>query len=207
MSITLLYTIFFISLFGILGVLSSKMKFVDDFLKKHRELKQSHLGTSAPEQSGLLGKYLNIGSLKSRGPFLKIQEWLDKKIEERRQAKLKRIEQRRMRQLKTMQKDQVIEKQIDGDLIAKNKSAQSDSSSTTVSTSSKKKHELEKQETRLINKVALEPQNKENYRTLGGFYLEQKKGDDAKECYKHVLKIDPEDEDARIKIERLQGKI
>lgn len=47
------------------------------------------------------------------------------------------------------------------------------------------------QEASLIQSVENDPQNAEGYERLGDFYMERQKFEDARECYKYVLRLDP----------------
>jgi hypothetical protein len=58
-------------------------------------------------------------------------------------------------------------------------------------------------EKKLINKVAQNPKDVENYRQLGELYLKMESYDDSKECYRQILKIKARDVDAQRKIERI----
>jgi cytochrome c-type biogenesis protein CcmH/NrfG len=46
-------------------------------------------------------------------------------------------------------------------------------------------------ETHLIQTVEKDPQNVEAYERLGDFYMERQNFEDARECYKYVLRLDP----------------
>jgi|GEM_PF-3314501 len=43
----------------------------------------------------------------------------------------------------------------------------------------------------LIQSVERDPQNAESYERLGDFYMERQNFEDARECYKYVLRLDP----------------
>jgi len=46
-------------------------------------------------------------------------------------------------------------------------------------------------EAHLIQSVERDPQNSDGYERLGDFYMERQNFEDARECYKYVLRLDP----------------
>jgi cytochrome c-type biogenesis protein CcmH/NrfG len=58
-------------------------------------------------------------------------------------------------------------------------------------------------EKKLINKIAQNPKDIENYRQLGELYLKMENYSDSLDCYKQVLKFKTRDVDAKRKIERI----
>ncbi len=46
-------------------------------------------------------------------------------------------------------------------------------------------------EAHLIQSVERDPQNPDGYERLGDFYMEKQNFEDARECYKYVLRLDP----------------
>jgi tetratricopeptide (TPR) repeat protein len=57
----------------------------------------------------------------------------------------------------------------------------------------------------LIERIALNPKDIEAYERLGEYYLEIKSYDDSKECFKQVLKLNPQDRNAKYRMKRLEN--
>lgn len=66
-----------------------------------------------------------------------------------------------------------------------------------------KKEPKEEYEKILIERIAENPRDLEAYERLGKYYLEQENYQDAKECYKQVLKLSPINRQARIKLKKI----
>jgi len=64
--------------------------------------------------------------------------------------------------------------------------------------------EKEGLEEALIERIAANPKDVEAYERLGEYYLEIKSHEDAKECFKQVIKLDPSNRNARYKMRRLE---
>lgn len=61
----------------------------------------------------------------------------------------------------------------------------------------------------LIERIALNPRDIEAYERLGDYYMDREAYDDAKECYKQVLRLSPMNRKAKVrmrKLERILGK-
>jgi tetratricopeptide (TPR) repeat protein len=56
----------------------------------------------------------------------------------------------------------------------------------------------------LIERIATDPRDLEAYERLGDYYMERKNYQDAKECYRQVLKLSPINRKARIKMRKLE---
>ncbi|MCX6763396.1 MAG: tetratricopeptide repeat protein [Candidatus Moranbacteria bacterium] len=56
----------------------------------------------------------------------------------------------------------------------------------------------------LIERIAANPRDVEAYERLGEYYMEIKNFQDAKECYKQVIKLDPLNRSARYKMRKLE---
>ncbi len=69
----------------------------------------------------------------------------------------------------------------------------------------KKKEEVEKEELEniLIERIASDPRDIEAYERLGDYYVGQKNGRDARECYRQVLKLNPRNVSVKRKLEGL----
>lgn len=67
----------------------------------------------------------------------------------------------------------------------------------------KKSESKEEYEKILIERIAGNPRDLEAYERLGRYYLEQHNYQDAKECYKQVLKLSPVNRQARIKLKKI----
>lgn len=59
-------------------------------------------------------------------------------------------------------------------------------------------------EKKIIQKIANNPRDMENYRNLGDLYIKMKNFVDAEESYKQVLKLAPRDMDAKRKLEKIK---
>jgi hypothetical protein len=57
----------------------------------------------------------------------------------------------------------------------------------------------------LIERIALNPKDIEAYERLGEYYLEIKSYADSKECFKQVLKLNPQDRNAKYRMRRLEN--
>lgn len=66
-----------------------------------------------------------------------------------------------------------------------------------------KNESKEEYEKILIERIAGNPRDLEAYERLGRYYLEQSSYQDAKECYKQVLKLSPVNRQARIKLKKI----
>ena len=56
----------------------------------------------------------------------------------------------------------------------------------------------------LIERIAVNPRDIEAYERLGQYYMEIKGWEDAKECFKQVIKLDPTNRNAKYKLKRLE---
>lgn len=59
-------------------------------------------------------------------------------------------------------------------------------------------------EKKILQKVANDPRNQENYRQLGDLYIKMKNFEDANNAYKFILELSPRDIDAKRKIEKIK---
>lgn len=56
----------------------------------------------------------------------------------------------------------------------------------------------------LIERIAVNPKDIEAYERLGQYYMEIKSHEDARECFRQVIKLDPENRNAKYKLKRLE---
>ncbi len=56
----------------------------------------------------------------------------------------------------------------------------------------------------LIERIAVNPKDIEAYERLGEYYMEIGNANDAKECYKQVLKLDPKNRNVKYRMRRLE---
>lgn len=56
----------------------------------------------------------------------------------------------------------------------------------------------------MIERVAMNPRDIEAYERLGEYYMQLENYDDAKECYKQVLRLSPVNRKAKIRMRRLE---
>lgn len=68
------------------------------------------------------------------------------------------------------------------------------------------KKNLLAQEKEYINRIAKNPKDKTAYLQLGKLYLAQENFKDAESSFTEVLKIDPDNEEAKEELEKLEGK-
>ncbi|MFA6973847.1 MAG: tetratricopeptide repeat protein [Parcubacteria group bacterium] len=57
----------------------------------------------------------------------------------------------------------------------------------------------------LIERIAINPKDIEAYERLGEYYMEIKSYNDAKECFKQVIKLNPSDRNAKYRMKRLEN--
>lgn len=62
----------------------------------------------------------------------------------------------------------------------------------------------DKLEDLLVDRIAADPRDVEAYERLAEYYFEVGNYDDAKECYKQVIKLDPKNRNVRYKMRRLE---
>lgn len=62
----------------------------------------------------------------------------------------------------------------------------------------------DKLEELLIERIAVNPRDIEAYERLGEYYMEIKSYNDAKECFKQVIKLNPTNKNVKYKIRRLE---
>jgi tetratricopeptide (TPR) repeat protein len=63
--------------------------------------------------------------------------------------------------------------------------------------------ERDVEEMSLMKKIESDPQNSKKYERLGDYYMEHEKFDDARECYKYVLRLDPRHKRAQVAMRNL----
>lgn len=63
-----------------------------------------------------------------------------------------------------------------------------------------------KEEEKWIRQIASDPKNIEAYKNLGQLYIKINNLRDARACFKHILKIDPTDGEAKEDLEKLKTK-
>jgi hypothetical protein len=207
MTPTFLYSLFFVSLGGIAAVFVSKMVFVEEFLRKKNLLMRPNMVNKKPELSGDLKIDQSAAVLnQTNAPWHKLILWIKNRAEDKKREKLKKIERKRVNQMKALSKDKISLLKKDDDSTSDDLKTDASNSQTVKPLPKKSNYVIEREETVLINRIALHPQNKKNYRILGNFYLKYGKLDDAKECFKHVLKIDSKDEYALEKMEQLKTR-
>lgn len=69
-----------------------------------------------------------------------------------------------------------------------------------------RKHEIrDRLEELLVERIAVNPKDIEAYERLGQYYMEIKSHEDAKECFKQVIKLDPGNRNAKYKLKRLES--
>jgi len=59
------------------------------------------------------------------------------------------------------------------------------------------------EELRLMKEIEKDPQNSERYEKLGDYYMEHEKFEDARECYKYVLRLNPRHKRAQVAMKNL----
>jgi len=59
------------------------------------------------------------------------------------------------------------------------------------------------QEVALMREIESDPQNSKKYERLGDYYMEHEKFNDARECYKYVLRLDPRHKRAQVAMKNL----
>lgn len=99
--------------------------------------------------------------------------------------------------LKKIQKLQVLEKLDQAEIIetiqkAKEEVREEEANGKKVEETAPKKEELS-EEKNCIDMIAKDPRNVDAYKRLGFLYCEQGNKDDAKNCFKQVLKLNPDD--------------
>lgn len=62
----------------------------------------------------------------------------------------------------------------------------------------------DKLENLLIERIAANPKDMEAYERLGEYYMEIESLNDAKECFKQVLKLDPKNKNVKYRMKRLE---
>jgi tetratricopeptide (TPR) repeat protein len=70
-----------------------------------------------------------------------------------------------------------------------------------------KKGEKDKYEQVLIERIALNPKDIEAYERLGDYYMDNENLDDAKECFKQVLRLSPLSRRARFRMRRIEKNL
>ncbi len=76
-----------------------------------------------------------------------------------------------------------------------------------VRTGDAKKQDLKEEEQRLIIEIAKNPKDAELYKRLGQVYLKTGENGDAFESFKRALELNPEDGEAKTKLEKLALKV
>lgn len=64
---------------------------------------------------------------------------------------------------------------------------------------------VSEEEKKYIDLITQNPKDTEAYRVLGYIYLKQKNYSDARACFRQVLKLKPEDEEIKNKLEEIKG--
>jgi len=59
------------------------------------------------------------------------------------------------------------------------------------------------EEVSLMKEIENEPQNSKKYESLGDYYMEHEKFEDARDCYKYVLRLDPHHKRAQVAMRNL----
>jgi len=59
------------------------------------------------------------------------------------------------------------------------------------------------EEVSLMKEIESDPQNSKKYERLGDYYMEHEKFDDARECYKYVLRLNPRHKRAQVAMRNL----
>ncbi len=70
-----------------------------------------------------------------------------------------------------------------------------------------KQQEKDRYEQVLIERIALNPKDIEAYERLGDYYMENENLNDAKECFKQVLRLSPLSRRARIRMRRVEKSL
>ncbi len=63
--------------------------------------------------------------------------------------------------------------------------------------------ERDAEELSLMKEIENDPQDSKKYERLGDYYMEHEKFDDARECYKYVLRLDPRHKRAQVAMKNL----
>jgi tetratricopeptide (TPR) repeat protein len=61
----------------------------------------------------------------------------------------------------------------------------------------------DEEELKLMKEIEKDPQNSLRYEKLGDYYMEQEKFEDARDCYKYVLRLDPKHKKAQVAMRNL----
>jgi len=64
---------------------------------------------------------------------------------------------------------------------------------------------VSEEEKKYIDMIAANPKDGQAYRGLGFIYLNQKNYSDARACFRRALKLDPQDEEVRVKLNEKKG--
>jgi tetratricopeptide (TPR) repeat protein len=59
------------------------------------------------------------------------------------------------------------------------------------------------EELQLMQEIESDPQNAKKYEMLGDYYMEHEQFEDARECYKYVLRLDPRHKRAQVAMKNL----
>ncbi|PID52760.1 MAG: hypothetical protein CR972_00180 [Candidatus Moraniibacteriota bacterium] len=59
------------------------------------------------------------------------------------------------------------------------------------------------EEVRLMNEIEKKPQDSKGYEKLGDYYMEHENFEDARDCYKYVLRLDPHHKRAQVAMKNL----
>lgn len=70
-----------------------------------------------------------------------------------------------------------------------------------------KRGEKDQYEQVLVERIALNPRDVEAYERLGDYYMENENLDDAKECFKQVLRLSPLSRRARFRMRRIEKSL
>jgi tetratricopeptide (TPR) repeat protein len=61
----------------------------------------------------------------------------------------------------------------------------------------------DEKELKLMKEIEEDPKNSKKYEILGDYYMEQEKFEDARDCYKYVLRLDPRHKRAQVAMKNL----
>jgi len=109
----------------------------------------------------------------------------------------------KMKQEVAKEEDEALKEKIEN--VSNNEAIENEEIEERVEAVQPVEDKIQEEEKRCIDLITQNPKDIEAYRILGFIYLNQKNYSDARACFRQILKLEPEDQEVKRKLEEIKG--
>lgn len=204
--------IIFLCLIGIIVVVARRLPLVANFKENKSSILVNSEGILKSTKGTLAGRlireiknrFMLLGNKVKELIFSLIKKMKDKFLEIKKQS-FRNVSKEELQETKKQIEKLVAQKPASVISSQKTKSTQSETRDLlNKALEAQKNNNLSKAEKVYIEIIKQDPKNIEAYSALGNLYLRQKNFSDAKESFKQILKLKPEDREAKFQLSKLK---